>query len=160
MLAMDALHLSLKERALYWRTRAKIRYILEGDENTKFFHTSATCRMRRNSIPSLLVDGVESTDHDSKATILKNFYLDLLGTVTPTAWDFCLEDLYPNAPRLSPHYSDPFTEAEIKAAFMSLNKLSSPGPDGFGPAFYKRNLDLVKNSLLESRSSFHDLVKL
>ncbi|KAK1613281.1 hypothetical protein QYE76_036954 [Lolium multiflorum] len=153
---MDALHLSLKERALYWRTRAKICYILEGDENTKFFHTSATCRMRRNSIPSLLVDGVESTDHDSKATILKNFYLDLLGTVTPTAWDFCLEDLYPNAPRLSPHYSAPFTEAEIKAAFMSMNKLSSPGPDGFGPAFFSTFWATVAPDVCELFHSFYE----
>jgi hypothetical protein len=56
---MDALHLSIKEKTAYWKTRAKVRFALEGDENTKFFHASATCRMRRNSIPLLSVDGIE-----------------------------------------------------------------------------------------------------
>jgi hypothetical protein len=29
-----------------------------------------------------------------------------------------------------------------------MNDNASPGPDGFGPAFFKRHWDLVKNDLL------------
>jgi hypothetical protein len=38
-----------------------------------------------------------------------------------------------------------------------MNNNSSPGPDGFGPAFYKKHWDLVKNSLLASLDDFHSL---
>ncbi|KAK1663944.1 hypothetical protein QYE76_052103 [Lolium multiflorum] len=98
---MDALHLVVKEKAVYWRLRAKVRFALEGDENIKFFHASATCRLRRNSIAALDVDGTPVTTHAAKATILKNFFGDLLGSVTLTNWWFradpsaasCLRDV-------------------------------------------------------------------
>jgi mannosylglycoprotein endo-beta-mannosidase len=38
-----------------------------------------------------------------------------------------------------------------------MNDNSSPEPDGFGPAFFKKNWDLVKLNLLDSLSSFHNL---
>jgi hypothetical protein len=96
-LAMDALHLAIRERSVYWKTRAKVRFALEGDENTKFFHASATCRLRRNSIPRLVVDGVECNSHPEKASVLKNYYSDLLGTATGCTWHFDLSELYPLA---------------------------------------------------------------
>jgi hypothetical protein len=108
-LTVDALHLSIKERSLYWRTRAKIRYALEGVENTKFFHASATCRLHRNSISSLSVDGVDTSDHHGKATILKTYYLGLLGSVSPISWSFDPNSLYPNAPMMVASLSAPFS---------------------------------------------------
>jgi hypothetical protein len=38
-----------------------------------------------------------------------------------------------------------------------MNDNSSPGPDGFGPAFYKHNWDLVKNDFLAALQAFHSL---
>jgi hypothetical protein len=40
----------------YWRKRCTIRWMKQGDENTKFFHAMATERYRRNSIASLVSD--------------------------------------------------------------------------------------------------------
>jgi hypothetical protein len=140
---MEALHRSIEERSLYWRTRAKVRYVLEGDENTKFFHASATCRLRRNTIPSLSIEGVDVTKHQDKADVLKSFFSELLGTVTPVSWPFDLSSLYTEATPLASSFSAPFTPEEIKLAFTSMNKLSSPGPDGFGPAFFTTFWDLI-----------------
>ncbi|KAK1609018.1 hypothetical protein QYE76_032691 [Lolium multiflorum] len=155
-LTMDALHLSIKENSLYWRTRAKVRYALEGDENTKFFHASATCRLRRNSIPLLSVDGTETSDHPRKAAILHSYYSNLLGTVTPTAWDFDVSSLYPHTCALPGGITAPFTPDEIKTAFTTMNKNSSPGPDGFGPSFYSAFWATISKDVLEVFSSFFD----
>jgi hypothetical protein len=38
-----------------------------------------------------------------------------------------------------------------------MNDNSSPGPDGFGPAFFKHNWNLVKSTLLDCLSRFHSL---
>jgi hypothetical protein len=153
---MDALHLSIKEKALYWRARAKIRYVLEGDENTKFFHASATSRLRRNSIPSLVVEGATLSDHSSKALVLKEFFFDLLGTVTPVTWPFNVSSLYPYAPALGSRFNSPFTLEEIKKAFFPMNKLSSHGPDGFGPAFFTTFWDVVSLDIIEMFASFYN----
>jgi hypothetical protein len=153
---MDALHLAVKEKAVYWRLRAKVRFALEGDENTKFFHASATCRLRRNSIAALDCDGTPVTTHAAKATILKNFFGELLESVTPASWRLSLGSLYTNSPRLSSSFSAPFTRDEIWQAFLDMNRLSSPGPDGFGPSFFATFWATVSQDVLGVFSSFFD----
>lgn len=41
----------------YWRQRARINWMVAGDNNSKFFHAMAVSRKRRNQINALLVDG-------------------------------------------------------------------------------------------------------
>jgi hypothetical protein len=111
---MDALHLSVKEKAPYWKARAKVRFVLEGDENTKFFHASATCRLHHNSIPSLVVDGTRFYDHPSKVIVLKDFFADLVGTVSPDAWPFDVSSLYLDAPALGRAFSFPSARRKLR----------------------------------------------
>jgi hypothetical protein len=155
-LTMDALHLSVKERSVYWKIRAKIRYTLEGGENTKFFHASATCRLWRNSIATLTLDNESVSDHGLKVVVLKHFFSGLLGTVVEPDWRFDLTALYPNTPPLPKSFSAPFSPEEIRGAFSAMNKLSSPGPDGFGPSFYSTFWDTVSADVREVFSSFYD----
>lgn len=49
----------------------------------------------------------------------------------------------------------PFTLEEIRLALWGMNDNASPGPDGFGPAFYKVNWNLVKDDLLNLLNDFH-----
>jgi hypothetical protein len=91
--------------------------VLEGDENTKFLHASATCRLRRNSIPSLVVEGTNFSDRSSKAVVLKDFFSDLLGTVTPVTWPFDVSSLYPGAPAIGSRFSSPSPPMRSKKLF-------------------------------------------
>lgn len=52
----DRLARLLAQEEDFWRQRAKIYWLTEGDLNTKYFHSVATARRRRNVI-SALVDG-------------------------------------------------------------------------------------------------------
>jgi exonuclease III len=76
--AREALALSVKQKAAFWKQRGKFRAIKEGDENTKFFHARASHRLRKNSIRTLSVNGVDVIGHDGKAQALHGFYLELL----------------------------------------------------------------------------------
>ncbi|CAM0870529.1 unnamed protein product [Alopecurus aequalis] len=154
-LTMDALHTSIKERAIYWRSRAKIRYAIEGDENTGFFHASASCRRRRNTIASIEVDGVSLTSHQDKASALKTFYSALLGSPSSCNWTFDLASLYPSSTPLPASLSAPFLDDEIKLAFIRMNQNSSPGPDGFGPSFYSTFWDTVAPDIRAMFSDFY-----
>jgi hypothetical protein len=61
----------LKQKREYWKQRGKIIWVKEGDARTRFFHTHATIRNRRNSIPFLTnTDGVGFTDHEAKASLI------------------------------------------------------------------------------------------
>jgi hypothetical protein len=64
-----------------------------------------------------VVEGTNFSDHSSKAVVLKDFFSDLLGTVTPVTWPFDVSSLYPGAPAIESRFSSPFTPDEIKKVF-------------------------------------------
>ena len=65
------------------------------------------------------------------------FFISLIGTPANTSWAFDLNAIYPQ-PVAGLHVLDEnFSEDEIKLAFFPMNPRASPGPDGFGPSFYR-----------------------
>jgi mannosylglycoprotein endo-beta-mannosidase len=76
------LHLDdlLLAECTYWHKRCTIRWIKQGEDNTKFFHAMATERFRRNAIAMLQdSEGNEVNDHDLMARMLWNEYKDRMG---------------------------------------------------------------------------------
>lgn len=48
---------TLREKALYWIQQGKISTTMEGDENSRFFHVSASARLQKNKINILVSNG-------------------------------------------------------------------------------------------------------
>jgi hypothetical protein len=51
--------------------------------------------------------------------------------------------------------TEPFTEEETKQALMAMNRNSAPGPDGFGPGFYRAAWATVKGQIMNFMTAFH-----
>uniref|UniRef100_A0A2N9HVH9 Elongation factor P C-terminal domain-containing protein n=1 Tax=Fagus sylvatica TaxID=28930 RepID=A0A2N9HVH9_FAGSY len=60
-----------------WRQKSRALWLREGDKNTKFFHRLANSNRRYNSISSLSINGVMSTDPDAISESITNFYSHL-----------------------------------------------------------------------------------
>jgi hypothetical protein len=101
-------------------------------------------------------EGASYTEHGPKALALKSFYTGLLGTVCPCSWSFNLGLLYLADTTLPASLSEAFSPPEVKDAFFSMNKNSSPGPDGFGPAFFTSFWDLVSPDVLAVFRCFYE----
>lgn len=144
--------------AAFWKQRGKIKECMLGDENTKYFQMSATIRHRNNQIRMLDPEDTPVFSHSGKEAILHRFYLNLLGVRDSTTFSFDLNSLTTNS-SLDSHQSNSlvshFTLGELKSALWAMKDDSSPGPDGFGPAFYKKNWNLVKHDLLALLYDFY-----
>jgi hypothetical protein len=61
----------LDQQREYWKQRGKIKWATLGDENTIFFHSTATISHNRNSIMMLkYINGVKKSRHEEKADII------------------------------------------------------------------------------------------
>ena len=144
------------ERLTFWRQRFHIKIATEWDESSRFFHTCASGRRRKNLIHCLEHDGQSFLSHDAKGLILHNFYSDLLGRARAVEWRFTLSELYPTTAVSGMDLSRPFSLEEISSALYSMDMNASPGPDGFGPSFYKKFWSGLRDRVLHLFEQFYD----
>jgi hypothetical protein len=109
----------------FWCQRAKIKFTIESDENTKYLHALASSHYRKNKIVILEINGSEFTFHDHKMEILTSYYKQLLGHTFQPTWNFSLSDLYPNhIPGLN-SLTQPVTKTEVVQSFFQMNTNAS-----------------------------------
>ena len=66
-----------------WRQKSKVKWLNEGDRNSKFFHFLANGRRRSNYVGEIVIDGVRTTDpkmvKDGVRSLFKNQFQNVLG---------------------------------------------------------------------------------
>ncbi|XP_042483605.1 uncharacterized protein LOC122063975 [Macadamia integrifolia] len=129
-----------------WVEKAKIRWMKQGDRNSKFFHFSAKMRRIRNTIRCLKKqDGTIVEGREQLGDYIVQFYEDF-HKATPTIDHVDLLDSIPMVLQQNDIFfldSIPSDE-EIKKAIWELDPDSSPGPDGFTGAFFRRCWNIVE----------------
>ena len=139
----------------YWKKRCTIRWTKFGDENTKFFHSVATDRYRRNSIAQLLLpDGSQVSSHADKEAVIYNAFKERLGTGHNPAMGFNLEDLINHVDELE-CLTVPFTTKEIDDVVREMPNDKAPGPDGFNGQFLKSCWHIIKEDIYQLCNDFH-----
>lgn len=154
----DKLNDFLQQEHAFWKQRAKVFWLTDGDLNTKIFHQSACNRRKRNLIVGLHnADGDWCTsDEDLEMTVIE--YFENLFTssqplnITETV---CL------LPRIITDdinfiLTKKVTKDEIHFALKQMHPSKSPGPDGFSPGFYQQFWPLVGNDVGEAIQCFLD----
>jgi len=130
----------LREEEVKWYQRAKVKHLLEGDANTKYFHLLANGRHRKTRIFQL-EDGDTIIDGDAQLKQhITNYYKNLFGP--PDNSNMKLDEhLVQDIPQVSEleneYLTDVFTESEVRAAIFQMEHNKAPSPDGFPPKFYQ-----------------------
>jgi hypothetical protein len=94
--------------------------------------------------------------HDAKAAALFAIFSNLLGRRPAEQWEFDVDALYSGCPRVNGDaLIGAFSLLEVEAALTSLDRASAPGPDGFGPAFYRAIWATAHPALLHLFEKFH-----
>jgi hypothetical protein len=134
---------TLIQEEAFWRQRAKMHWLKEGDLNTKVFHMSANARAKVKKIEKLKHEnGDDITGQQNLCDAARSYFHELF---TPKGG--CLD---PVLSLISPRVTEadnisleaPITKEEVRVALFQMHPEKSPGPDGFNPTFYQKFWDM------------------
>jgi hypothetical protein len=111
--------------------------------------------MRRNSIRSIEVNGIQVTNHNGKTQALTEYFKGIIGVLGTSVWHFDNASLYQGHPTPDESLNAPFLEEEALAAIKQMNRCSAAGPDGFGLGFYKAAWQTVRPEIMDFLNAFH-----
>ncbi|GJX13900.1 RNA-directed DNA polymerase, eukaryota [Tanacetum coccineum] len=136
--------------------KSKVRWAIEGDENSKYFHGIINKKRSQLAIRGVFVDGDWITD----PRLVKQAFLDHYEArfKKPSTSRPKINFLFPN--RLS---SDQVSDLErgvsreeIRRAVWGCGENKSPGPDGFTFEFFKKYWEIVGPDLCEAVEHFFE----
>jgi hypothetical protein len=140
----------LREEELKWYQHSKSQFILEGDSNTRFFHSVTNGRHGKKHIHSLSQDEGMIEGQDNLKDYITNYYKNLFGT--PEEENFSMdESRTDDIPQVSIEENNLLTaeylEEKVRKAIFQKEHNKAPGPDGFPAEFYQTFWDTIKVDL-------------
>ncbi|RVX21544.1 putative ribonuclease H protein [Vitis vinifera] len=142
---------------IHWKQKAKIKWVKEGDCNSKLFHKVANGRRNKNFIK--LLENERGLVLDSSESITEEIllYFKKLYSCPPReSWRVEGIDWSPISEESASRLDSPFAEAEIFNAIFQLDRDKAPGPDGFTIAVFQDCWDVIKEDLVRVFAEFHN----
>jgi hypothetical protein len=148
----------LREEEIKWYERSKVKTLLEGDANKRFFHLVANSKQRKQLIYRLEDDNGIVVSSDRLKCHITNYYKNLFGNPEQTEITL-MEDQIHDIPQVSDEENeiliDDFTKNEVREVVFQMEHNKSPRPDGFPAEFYKVFWGVIKDDLLAMFHDFH-----
>ncbi|VFQ88669.1 unnamed protein product, partial [Cuscuta campestris] len=140
----------------YWKQKANIKWMEEGDCNSKFFHAFVKGRRAKNQIRRIVdIQGKEHTDREVIHNMAIDYYNNLFNSkkdiVTTPVLDY-LETVITQEDNAK--LSKIPTAEEIREAVWSINPNSAPGPDGFNGSFFRAAWHIIQNDVISATQEF------
>ena len=138
-----------------WRHKSREILLKKGDRNKGFFHRMTNSHRRRNSIRSISINGRRLAKE-----LEINGLVGAFQSLISASNNWC-----PPFPNLSfnligedqaAKMEEMFTEEEILAVVLGLNRDKALGPDGFPLAFWSFNWDFVKDEAMDFFREFFE----
>nr|GEX03053.1 hypothetical protein [Tanacetum cinerariifolium] len=140
--------------------KSRIKWDIEGDENSKFFHSIVNQRRRTNSIHGIICEGIWTTDPTQVKDTFMNFFKEKF-----ELYDFNIDFPSTTFPSIIKSKDRNLLEKEvtideIKSAIWNGGNDKAPRPDGFTFGFIKRYWEIFKHDIQEFMIKFFESKKM
>jgi exonuclease III len=143
-----------KQEEILWKQKSRIRWLKEGDRNTKFFHRTTIQRRHTNRITSLIsANGEPLHSHEDMEAALVGHYQNLLTEPIPDRHE-AIAKLTQHVPTLVTREQNlallrPISIEEVDQALQDTPKCKAPGPDGFTSDFFHHCWPMIRHEVWE-----------
>lgn len=146
--------------------RAKVRWLKEGDRNSKYFHPIASSRQRQNRIDGIKDLNGNWVEGEAMEKVFLDHFILMFDVVSSV-------DMLPILSKVNKMVSDEynalldreFTKDEVEIALSQMSMDSSPGLHGLNVSFFRECWDSMGNDvffsllkLLNSGGSFGPVI--
>ncbi|XP_042059530.1 uncharacterized protein LOC121804043 [Salvia splendens] len=143
--------LPLRMEEDFWRQKAALIWLADGDKNTSFYQSWVKQKRVRLRIHSINVDGREIANETEIRHSAIEFFRSLLALDTPTLEepDLDLIQQLPPSTDLEELHNPPDPK-EVKKAVFDIFGDSALGPDGFSVVFYQTCWGIIGTDVVEA----------
>ncbi|KAH7861063.1 hypothetical protein Vadar_021190 [Vaccinium darrowii] len=131
----------------FWRDKARVDWLKEGDKNTAFFHAKVAQRRMQNKLLGL--ENAEGTWCEEKEVIrgiVVDYFSSIFQTSSPTEFAPVLDCVSPViTPAMNIALTRPVLMLEVRDAAFQMPPSKAPGPDGM-PAEARKSICGIKLS--------------
>lgn len=140
-----------KREVIFWKEKAKARWIEDGDHNTHYFHVTTLIHRRYNQINYLLnSDHSWISDRHLIGGTFEAYFQRIFASVHPVCPN-SLQDIM--RPTITADMNTCLmrcpTGSDISQALFSMGNYKSPGPDGMTVAFYKHYWGIIHETVIK-----------
>lgn len=127
----------LHHEETYWKQRAKIFRLAEGDSNSRFFHAAATTRKKANFVDYLVDDSVKVvSSHEGMCVVVKDYFTRVFEDSDQREENVVIS----SEAKVTASQNRKLTKAisfdEFTTAFKQMHPDKVSGPDGLNHAFF------------------------
>ncbi|KAK2663529.1 hypothetical protein Ddye_002103 [Dipteronia dyeriana] len=144
----DALWKEIKREEKEWSQKSRIKWLLEGDQNTKKIHSVASSRRRHNFIEKLFFEGILKSNseeiREGAAIYFENLFKNMKWS-RPRITGLPLQRLSDSDRAL---LEEDFSLEEVWLAVSSCDENKALEPDGFNLNFIKENWKVIKDDFM------------
>jgi hypothetical protein len=149
----------LREEEIRWYQRSKANNLLQGDNNTKYFHMVVNGKNRKSWIFQLEEGDRIIKGNEPLKSYITDYYKSLFG-LSDGGQFFRDNDRRSDIIQISQEDNEKlttsFTEQEVKEAIFQMKHNKAPGPDGFPVEFYQIFWEIIKGDLMALFKDFYD----
>lgn len=139
--------------SMMWQ-KAKIRWLKEGDANSRYFHSWVNRRRRSNEILCLSVGEKEVVQVEEIRKTVREHFRSHFSKSLENRPELTHLDFHVLGHNENEFLIAPFSVDEIKEAVWSCDSSKSPGPDGFNFGFIKDFWEIMKDDVVAFIRSF------
>ena len=144
----------LIDKEMYWKQRSRADWLKEGDKNTKFFHSKASARNRKNKIQGIEDKQGHWTEEEAEVEVeFCEYFQEIFTSSRPNQAqiDAALGRLLPKITEdMKNQLNQPFIAKDISEALNQMCLTKAPGPDGLPAVFFQKHQQAVECGIVST----------
>ncbi|XP_040998143.1 uncharacterized protein LOC121244182 [Juglans microcarpa x Juglans regia] len=141
----------LQRDELMWKQRSRVLWLREGDSNSKFFHSKASTRRRRNNIVQLQDDSGNWFKGAETDRLITNYFSSLFSTAEQVDLGEIVSGIEAKVTaEMNVDLLKPYVAEEVALALKQMHPSKAPGPDGMSPVFFQKYWPIIGKSVTNS----------